>query len=54
VFPGIEAAAVDALNYSDLQTSSAHDTERMRRSAQYFKLDTFHRIGAGLTAISAR
>ncbi len=34
--------------------SSAHDAERMRRPAQYFKLEKFHRISAGLTAISAR
>jgi hypothetical protein len=54
VFPSIEAAAVDALIYTYLQASSAHDTERMCRPAQYFKLDTFHRIGAGLMAISAR
>ena len=53
-FPSIEAAAVDALNYTDLRTSSAHDTERMRRSARYFKLDKFHRISAGLTVISAK
>ena len=53
-FPSIEATAVDALIYTYLQASSAHDTERMRRSAQYFKLDIFHRISAGFTAISAR
>ena len=53
-FPSIEAAAVDALIYTYLQASSAHDAERIRRSAQYFKLDTIHRISAGFTAISAR
>ena len=30
VFPSIEAAAVDALIYTYLQASSAHDTDRMR------------------------
>ncbi len=54
VFPGIEAAAVDALIYTDLQTSSAHDTERMCRPAQSISLDTICRTSAGLMAISAR
>ena len=45
---------VDALIYTYPQASSAHDAERMRRPAQYFKLEKFHRISAGLTAISAR
>lgn len=40
-FPSIEAAAVDALIYTSLQASSAHDTERMRRPSQSLTLDTF-------------
>jgi hypothetical protein len=54
VFPDIEAAAVDALIYTDLQTSSAHDTERMCRPAQSISLDTICRTSARLMAISAR
>ncbi len=35
VFPSIETAVVDALIYSYLQASNAHDTERMRAGTIY-------------------
>ena len=35
VFPSIETAAVDALIYTYLQASNAHDTERMRAGTIY-------------------
>jgi hypothetical protein len=35
VFPGIEAAAVDALTYAYLQAQAAHDTELMRGGTIY-------------------
>jgi hypothetical protein len=35
VFPSVETAAVDALIYTYLQASNAHDTERMRAGTIY-------------------
>jgi hypothetical protein len=44
VFPSIEAAAVDALIYTYLQASNAHDTERMRAGTIY-SVDTGYSYG---------
>ena len=44
VFPSIETAVVDALIYSYLQASSAHDTERMRAGTIY-SVDTGYSYG---------
>jgi hypothetical protein len=42
VFPGIDAAAVDALTYAYLLALAAHDTERMRGG-------TIHRVDGGFS-----
>jgi hypothetical protein len=44
VFPSIEAAAVDALIYTYLQASNAHDTQRMHGGTIY-SVDTGYRYG---------
>ncbi len=44
VFPSVEAAAVDALIYTYLQASNAHDIERMRAGTIY-SVDTGYSYG---------